>query len=181
MSKVTLQYAKALFEKAKEINQLDKVYSNMEDLRKVLMHNNKLSCILGSPLVGKDRKFLILKNIFGNTFAPVTIEFFHLVTQKNRSILFQEIISSFLSLWELYYGIKKAVVVTAFDLDDNLKLMFNKIAKNFAPCKSIVIDHVVNPKIIGGYIITVDGKRMDKSILTKLSLLKKSYYLQFGY
>jgi len=75
---------------------------------------------------------------------------------------------------ELYAGFNKitlATVTSACELDEEVLLKIAKQVQSSSKSKSVKIKPVIDPSLIGGFIVDVGGKRVDMSIKQKLAEL----------
>ena len=69
-------------------------------------------------------------------------------------------------------GVLTAKAITAVVMKEELKeKLKSKLEQKFS--KEIKLEYEVNPEIIGGLIVDVDGKTIDSSVLTKIKNIKK--------
>ena len=79
---------------------------------------------------------------------------------------------SFIQLYNEQNNIKEATVITASPINKELESdILSKI--NMSDAKSISLTNVVDPSIIGGFIIRYDGKEYNASVKQNLNNLKK--------
>ena len=72
-SRVTIRYAKALFQLVIEQDTLEQSYNDMVLLDRVCAESKELSLLLKSPIVKTDKKLKILEEIFGSKIRKATI------------------------------------------------------------------------------------------------------------
>jgi len=168
--KAAKRYAKALFELAGQ--DLDTVQKDMNLIQKSFESAPELIKVLKDPTAGASKKLKIIQNIFGDKISGQTMKLIELLGQKDRLDLLQDISRSFNELYKKHKGIREATVVTAVPLDDQLKeKIFQKI-KELTGSSQIKLTNIVDPSIIGGFILNIDDLRYDASISGKLSKLK---------
>jgi F-type H+-transporting ATPase subunit delta len=74
-------------------------------------------------------------------------------------------------LYNRHNDIKEAVVITATPINKDLEeKILSKI--NVADIKSINLKNIVDPSILGGFIIRFDGKEYNASVKQNLNNLK---------
>jgi F-type H+-transporting ATPase subunit delta len=57
----------------------------------------------------------------------------------------------------------------------NLEISLKKIIKTVISCKKVNLIEDIDKSLIGGYVLSVDDKKLDESIKNKLSLLKSNF------
>lgn len=170
-NKIAVRYAKALLDIAQEQQKIDEVAADMNYLKKVNTETVDFQILLKSPVVNSQKKIEIFKLLFGS-FNTVSLLFIELITKNRREGLLTEIADAFeIQLNELR-GIIPVKIISAAKLDESLRIeIIRKIEANVKGTPKIVEE--VNPEIIGGFIIRIDDKQFDASILRQLNNLKQ--------
>jgi len=168
--KAAKRYAKALFELA--INDLDTVQKDMNLIEETFKASPELEKVLKDPTIGASKKLDIIKGIFGNKISGLSLKLIQLLGKKDRLALLQDISRSFNELYKQNKGIREATVITAVELTDDLKQKIFQKIKELTGSDKIKLTNVVDPSIIGGFILNIDDLRYDASISGKLAKLK---------
>jgi F-type H+-transporting ATPase subunit delta len=180
-SRVTIRYAKALFQLVIEQDTLEQSYRDMVLLHAVCAESKELSLLLKSPIVKTDKKLKILEDIFGSKIGKVTMSFINIITTKKRERLLALIASSFITLYKAHNKIETATVITADSLDEVLKSeVINFIKKHGED--NVELTEKVDSTIIGGAIIRMGDKQLDasvsKAIFELRQIFNKNLYIQ---
>ena len=118
----------------------------------------------------QDKKKAILSlTKSGNAITEKLID---LLIHNKRVTIIGDIAISFTQLYNKHNNIKEATVITASPINKELESdILSKI--NMSDAKSISLTNVVDPSIIGGFIIRYDGKEYNASVKQNLNNLKK--------
>jgi F-type H+-transporting ATPase subunit delta len=170
---IASRYAKSLLQLAIEQGVLEQVYEDMALLDKLCIEHPLLQKTLQSPIITLRKKWAILQELFADKVSPLVLNFFELVVKKQREVLLPNMASCFLVQYDLYKDIKTAHITTTFPLSNHLMNDFQKLVQSIAPCKEVKFVQHIKPAILGGFVLQVDDKQLDESLLTKLYLLKK--------
>jgi len=164
------RYAQAVFEIARETDELDRWQSDLEKIAR-LGGDAALNAFWVSPKVHFEEKTKLLSEQLGD-INPLALNLAYLLVDRGRLGIIGDIAEKYHSLLNDYYGIEQAEVTTATPLDDEDKL---KLAEQLGMVvdKKVVLEAEVNPGVIGGIIIRIGGKLIDGSILNKLVALKR--------
>lgn len=166
------RYANALFEIALELNQLDLFNENAKLVFDTLNNEKQFLKMLNHPQITSTEKINMLEKIFKNKISDSFFGLFSIVFNKNREKELIEIMGTFIEKVEKYKGIVKAVISSAVPLsDEQIKNIKQKLSQNIN--KQVVIQTEINPDLIGGVRINVDGHIIDGSIKKQLDDLKK--------
>lgn len=170
--KISIRYAKALLSSAKEAKVEDKVYSEMIILDSAFAQIKLLKQAMTNPTLTKEEKNKLLNSIFNNKASKLTQGFIALVLENGREEYFYRIALSFQELYRKDKNIVVTHITTAMELDEPIK---KKIVSSIEQEKNSKVElrTEIKPEIIGGYILDIEGKRIDASIIRQLSKLYK--------
>ena len=167
-------YALALYQLAKENSELEKVESEMNGLKKLLIASSDFREMISNPTIKKEEKKNIISTITqSNNFSQTGKKFLGFLTIKNRLFFLNQIIESFLNFLSNAKGELKAKLLSEKKLS---KVDIEKIEKELSSDfnSPIKIDYKHEPSLIGGLIIQVGSVMVDNSIKNKLRQLEKS-------
>ena len=170
--KISIRYAKALLSSAKEAKVEDKVYSEMTTLESAFAQFKLLKQAMTNPTLTKEEKIKLLNAVFNNKASKLTQGFIALVVENSREDYFYRIALSYQELYRKEKNIVVTHLTTAIELDESLKKKIVNSVEEQEKSK-VELREEVNPDIIGGYILDIDGKRLDASIIRQLSKLYK--------
>lgn len=172
--RVASRYAKSLLELAQEKGILEKVNADMRYFTRTLDANRELHLVLGNPIVKHDKKLAILNAVFSSNVSDMTLAFFRIITQKNREAILESVAREFVTLYNVEKGIQKASVTTAVPLTPELRASFQKKVEQQTG-KTVELEEVVNPSVIGGYVLRIGDQQIDDSIRTNVQKLKNKF------
>lgn len=178
-NKVSRRYAKSLLLLAKERGELDQIYDLVLKLQNVADESREFRAVLRSPVIRKDKKLSIFRELFDSKVNPMWDGFLSIITHNNREKLLVEIAQAFKDLYLEEKNIIQATITTAVPLkgalEDDIKGMMEGLK-----AKDIQVEEVVNEDILGGLIIRVGDRQVDASIQRRLrdierELVKEEY------
>ncbi|MGN0004785.1 MAG: ATP synthase F1 subunit delta [Candidatus Gastranaerophilaceae bacterium] len=171
-SRTAKKYAEALFETSETQGNTERVLTEISDVRKVFEENSELQRFLTNPIITANDKKDAVKQIFGNDFLEITINFLYLLADNSRFDIFEEIEKELNELEKEKNNLITVKAVSAIEIKDYLKeKLVNKLQTILS--KRVEVEYSVNPSIIGGLILEVNGKTVDDSVETKLKNIKK--------
>lgn len=173
--KTSYRYAKSLLDLSAKDNLLNTIYKDVILVNTICRNNKDLVLILKSPLIYSDKKLRILKKIFYDKINNLTFSFLDLINKKGRLPLLLDITEVFILEYKKVNLIKDVKITTAISLSDELRDKFRKIIKTAISCKKVNLIEDIDKSLIGGYVLSVDDKKLDESIKNKLSLLKLNF------
>lgn len=172
---VASRYAKSLIELSKEQGNLDIVKTDIDGVIAVLKSNTELQAVLKNPILSGDKKLNVLNALFGGKVNPLILSFFwNLSKKKGRAAIILDIALEFVREYNEVKGIVKATVTSASSLSDaNLSALQTQIAEQIKA--QVILKNVVDPSLIGGFVVRVGDRQIDASIAGKLNKLEKHF------
>lgn len=169
---VANRYAKSLMELAVESKQLDAVRADMKTLEQVCAENREFELFLNSPVIKTDKKIAVMNGLFKGKVADITLSFLNLITTKHREALVHEIAKAFEEQYKADKNIFTAVVTSAKGLDNVTKQKVADLLKAQLKGEVDVVEKI-DANTIGGFIIRIGDKQIDKTVARQLSNMKK--------
>jgi len=173
MSRAAIRYAKAILDIAQTSGKADAVNNDMKSIVTAVSESADLKDFLTSPIIKIEVKKSALSEIFSNV-QNETNSLFHLLFENKRFEILEAIAIQYNRLFDESNGIEVAKVTTAFPITAELETkVLAKIAE-FSN-KKITIQNIVDPAIIGGFILRVGDQQYNASVASKLSELKREF------
>lgn len=173
--RLATRYAKSLIGLAQERGELEAVYKDMQFLQSICKSNRDFVNLLRSPVVRADKKDAIITAITKDRISKLTATFTKLLTAKGREEDLPEIINAFISQYNEIKGIEKVKLTTAVPVSDDVKnAILAKVKKNTG-FDQIEMETVVNPNLIGGFILEYNNNLVDASISRDLKDISKQF------
>jgi len=172
LSSINVRYARAIFTLAREKNLVEFIKSDLELIVKIGKMTPEFDWILSNPVIRPSKKIEIIKNIFSSLIQPITLTFLELLIKNKRENQLYGIVRWYLHEYNLLKGIDTATFVTAIALDDSLRDVVKRIIKMHYN-KELQLIEIVNPEIIGGYILKIDDMQYDGSISSGLKKIRR--------
>ncbi|MFP4059979.1 MAG: ATP synthase F1 subunit delta [Bacteroidales bacterium] len=170
--KIAVRYNKALFELAAEKDILDEVYKNILILQSIL-EMNEVKQLLTNPVVKPGKKCeIILGLLTAMDIHPVVVSTVNIMIQNKRELFLESMIRLFIMEYKLSKNIHTANLITAKTMDSHLHDRIKELLqKKFST--EIELKEIVNEKLIGGFILQIDGMQLDASVAASLNKIKK--------
>jgi F-type H+-transporting ATPase subunit delta len=170
-SRISVRYAKALFETALEQNKAEKINTDMRLISQAVV-SPEFKDFLENPVIFPSKKQAIFNEIFKGKIDALSFDFFKLLTDNKREYFLKAIARNYGDLYRDKFGIKSVDLLTAFKADKKLTDEVGKIiAKKFE--SKVEMTDRTDPDIIGGFVLTVDGLQYDASVSGKLKDIRK--------
>lgn len=176
---LAVRYAKALYEYALENNVAKEVYELSRTVLGSFAANASLSKTIEDPLLGKKEKLSLMMASAGLTNASgdekvsaVAESFFKLLITNKRESYLVSSVRYFQLIYRKENNIGTAKIKTAVPLEEPMEKRILQRASDILG-KSVELETVVDPEIIGGFILDVDDYRIDASVLTQVNKIKR--------
>lgn len=169
---LTGRYAKAFFEYTKERHSEDVVYAQCRRLLSAIGQLPKLrAALMGSGMVSLNQKLdLLAAALSPDPLAPEIDSLMRLLERNRRSELLRGVLLEYLAQ---YREDRKLIMVQVTTAVPNLAIdpiIKRYLEKNIG--REAIINHKVDPSIIGGFIYESWGYRADASVLSSLKKIK---------
>jgi len=170
MANLGRRYATALFELSAEQGLLEDHLRQATLLRDTLQTDECKSFITHPRITGVEKKAFI-DNIFKGHIHDYLLGFLHLTVDKNREDFLLPALDALVEMIRAHHNETTARVVSAVPLSEaQLTAMTSLLTRKLG--KKVNIAVVVDPAIIGGLSIQVDGVFIDRTIRYQLRNMK---------
>ncbi|MEO6949782.1 MAG: ATP synthase F1 subunit delta [Ginsengibacter sp.] len=173
--RLSQRYAKSLVDISAELNQMDEVRKDVLVLQNIIKSSREFVVMLQSPIIKSDKKFKIISAITAGRISTITQKFLQLLCNKNRESNLPGIVSSFLDQYNKIKGLHTATLTTAAPISEELVNTFIENIKTASSLKHLKLETKVDESLIGGYVLEMEGKLIDTSILRDLKDVKKQF------
>lgn len=173
MSRAAIRYAKAILDFATDANKATEVNTDMKSIVVAIEESTELKDFLSNPIVKQEVKKAALSQIFTDV-QPQTNKLFDLLLENKRFEILHSIASEYNSLFDEKNGVQVATVTTAFAITPELEQQVLAKIATFSN-KKITIKNIVNPDIIGGFILRIGDMQYNASVSSKLQELKREF------
>ncbi len=173
-ARAALRYAKAILNLAKDSKSETAVNDDMSLIAATITENKDLEVMLKSPIVKASDKMNVLNALFEGRVHHITLGLFHLLKDNKRIAMLKSIAIKYAIVFNHLKHTQVAVVTTAVALTEEIeKLVLDKIVALTG--KKANLENVVNPAILGGFILRVGDVQYDASISNSLNELRKEF------
>lgn len=170
---VSRTYSEALFDVAHEEDRLKDIQSEFTWVMNQCIEYPEFFEIIKTPKISIDEKKMILQETFKDHISPSLLNFLMIIIDKKRGADLLEIKSDFDERVDDYHNIVKATVESVVPLTEE-QLIKLKERLTHLTGKSVEIQSVINPTILGGLVVRVGDKLIDGSVKFKLEGMLES-------
>ena len=169
------RYAKSLIDLAIEKDELENVYQDMVFLHDICRSSREFVVLLKSPVVNADKKEKIVQAVTGGKIGQITQAFTKLLIHKSREFYLPEIAQAFIQQYKDHHRIHVVRLTTAIEVSEEIKAAIVNRIKKDADIDRVELISLVNKEIVGGFIVELDDKMMDASIVYELAKIRRQF------
>ena len=171
---ISVRYAKALLQFAQVNNVEEEIYEQSKFLSSVFFNLKNLSIALHNPMLPKTEKRKIILTASGEKISDVFEKFIDLLLKNDREDCLQNIMLTYQEQYRKSKNMLHGRLITAVEIDDTttehlIKTIEHKIKGD------LDLEKIVNPDILGGFVLEVDFVRWDASLISQLNSIKRQY------
>lgn len=171
---VANRYAVAFLEYVQEKGIAKEAYNKAKLIADVFKTVPKFQSILANPLISKDKKRELILTASGGERSEIFENVVGLLLRNNREDHLQGIMLEFQELYCRSLNVYRGKLTTAVEIDNNTeKDLINSIENKLNG--ELELTRIIDPEILGGFILEVDYKRWDASLRGQLNRIKKQY------
>lgn len=172
--KIAKRYAKALFDFAKESSKTELINSDMTLMNAVFADSKEFTSFLRNPIVKGSKKMAVFAEAFKGKINDISLKYIEIITKGKRESLLPEISKQYIFLYKESIGLKTATIKTAISLDEvDRKAIIASLIK--LTNKKIELNESIDPTLLGGFVLQIDGKQYDASFKSRINKLKKEF------
>ena len=169
------RYARALLDLGREQDCIDQLGADLDTFAAVLDQDDaQLRNILNNPgLTTTERKNVVTAILGMLTLHQLSRNFINLLVDKSRLVVFDDIRRSYTEMADELAGRIRATVTTAAPADDSTADQIRKVLESTTG-KTVLVDFLVDPDLIGGIVARVGDTVYDASIRARLQNLRET-------
>lgn len=167
---VEKEYAQAIYDLAKEENKIDIIRECFVVIDKTINNNDFLE-LLDSPKLTKEEKKNILTKVYGK-LDTLFLDFMYVLIDNNRFNRISFIYDHFNQLIKIEHNV---LHIEAYSVKELTKTQIDNLRKSLSSYyegKTLEIENIVDPTLIGGVRIECNGKTLDITLKKSLANMK---------
>ncbi|MHC1703378.1 MAG: ATP synthase F1 subunit delta [Tenuifilaceae bacterium] len=171
--RISVRYAKALYEYAADEKVEAEVYEHTGIVSDIIDSSSDLFTILNNPVILPSEKERIISKVFTGKVHPILIKFINLMVKKRRESFIKNALLVYRKIYRENKGLVRVVIETPVELSEETKSkILSFVTKNFHKTPQVEIKLI--PDLIGGFIIEVEGMLFDLSVSGQLAKVRKA-------
>lgn len=170
MNEIASRYAYGLYSLALDENKVNEWQEECRTIFKLLKENAAFLSLISNAFLSLEEK----EEIIDQTFKGCTKEILNLIKlliKHHREKHILDTLQAFNSLANSYRGVKEGLIYSTIKLEEDT---LNRINKEIGKKEGIEVElyNIIDPSLIGGVKVVIDGHIYDGSVQSYISNLK---------
>ena len=172
MSQIGEVYAQGLYTLAAEENLCKTILDEMSVLAQSFSAEPMFLRLLSAPNVPVQERCKILDDSFRGKIQPYLLNFLKLLTEKGYIRRFSDCYKAYRNRYNEDNGILPVRAITAVSMtEDQTQRLTQKLQA--VTGKTVALENVIDPAVMGGVRLDYDGKRVDGTVLSRLNAIRE--------
>ncbi|MBO4879512.1 MAG: ATP synthase F1 subunit delta [Clostridia bacterium] len=168
MSAIGNEYGNAIFLLAEEEGMLDEVMIGLDSCRKIFEENPEYRDFLGTPSIPIGERLDAVRSAFDGKLPDRVTDFVCLLTERGYIRFFPDCVENFENEYNRRFDIAVADVVSAKPLGVSERQALRDTLEA-RTARRIKLNCTVDPELVGGLVVKIDGKLFDGSIRARIT------------
>ena len=172
MNEIASRYASGLYSIALEQNKVNVWQEEIKTIHKLFLENREFLDVLNSAFLPLNEKEEMLDKTLKGV-DPNVVNLIKLLVKNHRQRYILDTFQAFNSLANELRGVKEGLIYSTYRLNDKTLEKIKQKIKEIEKCDVDLIN-IIDPTLIGGMRVVIDGHIYDGSIKSYLEKLKQS-------
>jgi F-type H+-transporting ATPase subunit delta len=168
------RYARALLDVALEKGNAEAVRAELQTTAGLIAGHADLSALLAHPAVSAERKRKLVGAVAAKAgVSELLARLLALMGERDRLALLPMVAAAYTKLWNAHRGVVAAQAVSATPLDE---AQTRAVAKALAAAtgREVDLEARVDPRLLGGMLVHMEGRTYDGSVRARLIALRRA-------
>lgn len=171
MTEVAKAYGKTLYELAVECESVEQILDEITTLRQAFEENPQFLTLMSTPNLTKQERVGIIDETFGGKIHIYLLNFLKVLVENGTSHEFMDAAKQFRREYNWENGIETVTVTSAVALGaEQESALTEKLSKLTG--KTIHLEKKVDPSVMGGIRLQMEGLQMDGTVKNKLDAIR---------
>jgi F-type H+-transporting ATPase subunit delta len=170
-------YAEAMLGLAEEQGASDALLDELKELVGLLDQNPKVEHFLASQMVDEEGRARVIEDLFRGNASDLLVDSLQVINRKGRLGQLRAVAEAYRIAHRDLRGWVDVHVRTAVPLDDALRTRLKDTMAASTGRKPVLVERI-DPSLIGGLVVEVEGKKFDASVASRLHDLSEALLLR---
>jgi F-type H+-transporting ATPase subunit delta len=168
------RYARALLDVALQKGEAEGLRAELSAMVAVIAAHQDLAALLAHPAVSAERKRKLVSAVAARAKASdLLTRLLTLMGERDRLDLLPMVAEAYAKLWNAHRGVVAAQAVSAMPLDETQTRAVAR-ALGAATGREIDLAARVDPRLLGGMLVKMEGRTYDGSVRARLLALRRT-------
>lgn len=172
MTEISKEYAEALFALACEMDEQEAVMRALETVMKDMEEQDGLMALLSSPAIPLTERVAVIERCYATCLPETVVSFLQLLCEKGRIGLVGACVKEYRRLLDVSRSVKAVKVTSAVPLTLAEQAALTAKLERASGC-TVQLLCTVDPSLLGGMIVEMDGRVTDGSLRHRLQEVKE--------
>ena len=165
-------YAEALFEAAREREELEETLENLKEFVNALHESEELREFFYGPQIPESQKRRAI-DALTEEMSTSTTNFLKVLTDNGRAEILEDVVIRYEDLVKEHQGKVDVELTTAVELSDEMLDRVKSRLGEILDGREVVLETNVDPDLVGGAVFWIGEKRIDGSVRAQLQGLRE--------
>lgn len=172
MTEMSKSYAEALFSLAMETNTVTETLTALKTMRDGIIGTQGALDLLASPSIPKEERCAVLEKAFGDIQPEHVMSFVCVLVEHGHIHELDACVAAYTALYDEHCRLSTAYVTSAVALTaDEKQALTENLSRRLN--RTIRLECTVDPALLGGMVVRVDGRVIDGSLKHRLEEIKE--------
>ncbi len=168
------RYARALLDVANQKGEAEALRTELTDMVAVIGAHADLKALLANPAVSAERKRNLVAAVAGRAKASELLtRLLAIMGERDRLELLPIVAIAYAKIWNAHRGVVAAEAVSATPLDETQTRAVAQ-ALGAATGREVDLQARVDPRLLGGMLVKMEGRTYDGSVRARLLALRRT-------
>ena len=165
-------YGGSLYDLAAEEQLTEPIMQDLLEVRGIFRENQDYLRLLGEPSIKREERIGLIEKAFGTACERYFVSFLKLLCDRGMLGEYEGCVEAYKKRYNADHNIAEAVVTSAVALSDGqLDSLSARLAEMSG--KKIALTAKVDPKVLAGIKVELEGKQLDGTVSGRLSGMSK--------
>ncbi len=173
MTEFGKEYGGGLYALCAEEKLEETVLSQLNVLKQTFRENGDFVCLLGNMSLSREERVSIVDAALAGSVHQYVLNFLRILVERGAVHEFPECVSAYRENYNRDHRVAAASVTTARPLTDAQRAQLAGKLKKMTG-KEILLREKVDPSVMGGVLLELEGKRYDNTLRQRLAAIRKT-------
>ena len=165
-------YGSSLYDLAAEEQLTEPIMKDLLEVRQIFRDNQDYLRLLSEPSIKREERIGLIEKAFGTACERYFVSFLKLLCDRGMLGEYEGCVEAYKKRYNADHNIAEAVVTSAVALNDGqLKALSARLEEMSG--KTIALTSKVDPKVLAGIKVELEGKQLDGTVLGRLAGMSK--------